>query len=375
MAFRGLGAWIDIYDDRAWDEPGATVRAIAARGVRTLYLETCNFRCEGDLFRPAAMARLVRTAHEEGMQVAAWYLPGFENVRKDVRRSRKAIEFETADGHRFDAFALDVEALEVFPVETRNRRVRVVSRRIRELVGPGYPLGAITPHGEYPWDPFPYRMLAAFYDVFLPMNYFAVRDSGARAARRHTAFNIRTIREATGIRNVPIHIIGGVADVMNAKEALAFVRTAREHGVLGASAYDVFTSGPEDWRALRTVPANPPQSPALPVSLGYGRALGNLPFADSTHPKEVFFRLGPQAGGANLFFDAYGIQRDEVAVVVNWRRIRHVRPTGNEWTRRRAAIPGRLLRDDGPNTIGFIADGRFPNWRTWGVRDVSLAAT
>ncbi|HWC32425.1 MAG TPA: hypothetical protein VG709_04785 [Actinomycetota bacterium] len=375
LPYRGLGAWIDIYDDEAWDRPAATARTIAARGVRTLYLETCNFRCERDLFRPAAMARLLRASHVEGMKVVAWYLPGFQNVRRDVRRARKAIEFETSDGHRFDGFALDIEAMEDSPVEERNRRVRVVSRRLRELVGAGYALGAITPHGEYPWDPFPYRMLGLYYDVFLPMNYFAVRDSGARAARRHTAFNIRTIREETGIRNAPIHIIGGVADEMNRKEAVAFVRTAREHGVLGASAYDVFTSGPEDWRAMRSVPANPRQSPALPVALGYARPLGNLPFADRTHPKEVFFRLGGRAAGATLRFDAYGIQRDEVSVVVNWRRVGDVRATGGDWKRRRVAIPARLLRDRGPNTIGFIADGRFPNWRVWGVREVRLVAT
>ena len=370
--YRGLGAWIDIYDDAAWDQPAATMQRIATHGVRTLYLETCNFRCDRDLFRPTAMARIVRAAHAEGMSVVAWYLPGYRNVRRDVRRSKKAITFETADGHRFDGFALDVEALEVGDVRERNRRVRVVSRRLRAFVGPTYALGAITPHGEYPWDPFPYRMLSEYFDVFLPMNYFAVRESGADAARRHTAFNIATIRRETSVRNVPIHIIGGVADVMTGREGLAFVRTAREHGVLGASVYDVFTSGPEDWRALQSVPANPRQTPALPVSLAYDAALGNIPGGDRSHPKEVFFRTGGRSGGATLRFDGYAIQAHEVTVLVNWHRVADVRATGQGWAARRLEIPARWLRSGRSNTIGFVADGRYPDWRVWGVRDVSL---
>jgi hypothetical protein len=370
--YRGLGAWIDIFDDAAWDDPAGTVRSAAERGVRTIYLETCNWRCERDLFRPPRIADFIRAGNANGVRIVAWYLPGFDNLRRDFRRSKRAIEFETSGGQRFDGFALDIESFNVASVTARNRRLLRLSRDIRDFAGPRYPLGAITPPWFYSWEPFPYRALAAQYDAFLPMNYFTVRANGARAARRHTVATIREIRSESGIRNVPIHVIGGIADEMNGRETRALVRTGREHGVLGMSLYDMFTSSGEDWSELAKVPVNPRQDPALPVGLGFGRALGNLPNGDSTHPKEVFFRASGRSGGWTLRFEATGIQPGEVAVIVNWHPVGNVHATGGSWEQQRIRIPARYLRGDSQNTIGFVADGRYPDWHIWGVRDVRL---
>src|SRR5436190_3384172 len=42
--YRGVGSWVDIYDPAAQRQPEAAVADMAARGVRTLYLETANFK-------------------------------------------------------------------------------------------------------------------------------------------------------------------------------------------------------------------------------------------------------------------------------------------------------------------------------------------
>src|SRR3712207_3959198 len=42
-AYRGLGTWVDIFDT-SYRHPRAAVRSMARRGVRTLYLETSNYR-------------------------------------------------------------------------------------------------------------------------------------------------------------------------------------------------------------------------------------------------------------------------------------------------------------------------------------------
>lgn len=248
--YRGLGAWIDIYDDRAWNHPVRTTVDLRRRGVRTIYLQTCHFNCDEALFRPTRMARLLRAAHRRGMRVVSWYLPGFVRPKRDLQRSLAAIRFRTGDGHRFDSFALDIEAMGV-RVGVRNRRLVALSRRLRERTGRGYGMGAITPPWFFSWRPFPYRALSRHYDVFLPMNYFSVRGRGPSVARVHTRRNIRLIRRQTGDPAFPIHDIGGLAEDLGGREVRAVVRTDRRHGVLGTSLYDAFTSGPAAWRQLR----------------------------------------------------------------------------------------------------------------------------
>jgi hypothetical protein len=249
--YRGLGAWVDIYDDRAWEHPVRTAAGLRRRGVRTLYLETCHFNCPEPVHRPTRMAALLRAVHAQGIKVVAWYLPGFLRPRVDLQRSLAAIRFRTVDGHRFDSFALDIESLEL-PVGTRNRRVIGLSRRIRGRVGPRYGLGAITPPWFYAWRPFPYRALSRHYDVFMPMNYFTVRVHGATDARIHTRRNIRLIRREIGDPEAAIHDIGGLAEDLEPKEVRALVRTDRREGVLGTSLYDSFTTDSRGWRRLRS---------------------------------------------------------------------------------------------------------------------------
>ena len=144
-AYRGLGTWVDRFDDAQWDDPEGTVQAMQALGVRTLFLQTSNYRTDYALFRPARMERFIRAAHVAGMRVVGWYLPGFDNLRRDYRRSMAAINFRTSDGQAFDSFGLDIESREVTDVTERNARLLRLSRRIRDAVGSSYPLGAIIP--------------------------------------------------------------------------------------------------------------------------------------------------------------------------------------------------------------------------------------
>jgi hypothetical protein len=228
------------------------VLALENEGVKTLYLETCNYSCKDDLHRPNSLSRWLDAAHASGMEVVAWYLPGFDKLRRDTRRSLAAINFQSVGGQRFDAFALDIEARVVTPTQKRNRRILELSRRIRAAAGNGYPLGAITIPWFYDWGgPFPYAGLDGIYDAFLPMIYFGHRTNGPKGARRGVAANVQQIRQATGRRKTLVHAIGGIADDLNAREVGAFVRTSERRHAIGVSLYDHFTSGPEDYAKLR----------------------------------------------------------------------------------------------------------------------------
>jgi hypothetical protein len=375
-AYRGLGAWVDLFEGRAWRRPGAAVADMAAHGVRTLYLETSNYSQRRSVVDPSAVGRFIDAAHARDMDVVAWYLPGFDRVRRDLRRSVRAISFRTPSGEAFDSFALDIEASIVAPASKRTKRLLALSRKIRARVGPDYPLGAIIPspfridRGKT-WAGFPYAVLAGIYDVFLPMSYFTFHVEGERRAHDEVAASIPIIRERTGDPTVPIHVIGGIADRASGPEVRGLVHAAREHGVMGASLYNWSLSREHDWAELRRIPVNPKQSPVLPVALPSADALGYLPDGDRTHPAEVFYGTGPLPGPRTLAFEAFDVQPGEVEILVNWQSLGSV-PAGDGWTSHTVVVPDEALRDTRPNLVGFASRGVFPDWTEWGIRTVAL---
>ncbi|MFL5821732.1 MAG: hypothetical protein ACJ76S_13705 [Solirubrobacteraceae bacterium] len=258
-AYRGPGAWVDIYSGGALSQPEAVVRRLAAAGVKTLYLETANWRRPRSvrIVWPAANRRFIVAAHARGMRVVAWYLPGLSDLAADRERSLAAIRFRTPEGQGFDGFALDIESSLVAGISARNAQLMALSRQLRAAVGRGYTLGAIIPDARSTapsrslWPGFPYRALGALYDVFLPMAYSTYRVSGASSTYAYTRYNIARIRAGTGRPGVPVHVIGGLADGIDAGEARAVVAAARASHALGVSFYNVGVSGPEEYAALR----------------------------------------------------------------------------------------------------------------------------
>ena len=259
-AYQGLGTWIDqysendVYGPQAFGVAATTVRAMAADGVRTLFLETGSYKHPAVAF-PEATAALIRAAHAVGIKVIGWYLPMFRNVRFDLGEVMRTIDFRTSDGQRFDGFALDIEADLVPPVQ-RIANFLTLSQRIRAAVGPDYALGAIIPSPEglvrvpsY-WPGFPYDQLGRYYDVVLPMSYFTFHYHGAAVANRYIRGNVEIIRQRSGDPNIPIHVIGGIAGDMTVAETQAFVDAVRTEHILGASLYEFPDTRADQWPIL-----------------------------------------------------------------------------------------------------------------------------
>jgi hypothetical protein len=255
--YGGVGSWLDIFAGRVWSQPRTLVSGLEAHGVRTLYVQTSNYSQPTDLVRPAALADLLVTAHAAGIRVVAWYLPSFTDPAKDARRSLAAIRFRTADGQRFDSFALDIEASLERNVGTRNARLLGLSRLLRRASPPGYPLGAIIPspvgmrhHPRY-WPWFPYAQLARSYDAFLPMAYFTDYTRTPSGAAAYARGVVTAIRAKIGKPGTIIHLIAGIAAGAPDSAFAAFDRAASSCGVDGLSLYDyVHTTAPE-WAELQ----------------------------------------------------------------------------------------------------------------------------
>jgi hypothetical protein len=256
--FAGLGTWLDIFAGKsAWREPAREVAAMRGDGVRTLYIETGNYKQSVDLMRQRALGRYIDDAHAAGIRIVAWYLPSFANLARDERRALAAIRFRSPTGQRFDGFALDIEATVVRGLPLRDRRLIQLSARLRSAVGPGYALGAITPSpigmSPYYWPGIPYRTLARYYDVFLPMAYSTMRGiRGSAATREYLSATVEAIRASAGSPDTPIHLIGGLGREMGGAETTGFMRAVKALAPLGYSLYALPATQPTGWSALRS---------------------------------------------------------------------------------------------------------------------------
>ena len=266
-SYSGLGTWIDVYSAAVRADPDEVVAALASRHVKTVFVETGNFRRRVDVVRPRWLGRLIEAAHAHGIDVVGWYLPALVNQALDLRRARAAIQFRTPGGERFDSFALDIESSAVRGAAERNRRLLALSARLRAAVGANYPLGAIIPSPvgmkllpRY-WPGFPYAALARTYDVLLPMAYFTYRARGSEAVARYVQTSVRVIRSESGNPTIPIHVIGGLAAKLGNRDAAAFVRAVASCGVQGFSLYEFSATKPSVWQLLRSAPVVAPRAP------------------------------------------------------------------------------------------------------------------
>jgi hypothetical protein len=257
-AYRGLGAWIDRYDSASWAQPEVTVRGLARRGVRTLFLQTANSTHRYALPPAEPLSRFVDSAHRHRLKIVAWYAPHLCHLALDEQRALAAIRFRSARGHRFDSFALDIESPCVRPVQRRNARLLQLSHRLREAVGRHYPLAAIIPsprglelRGRRYWPRFPFKGLARYYDGFLLMTYFTYRLHGTAAVKDFTTQDIATLRRRVGDPAVAIHSIGGEAKRATTADVRGFAAAVRAEHVSGASLYDARATTPPMWNALR----------------------------------------------------------------------------------------------------------------------------
>jgi hypothetical protein len=377
--YRGLGSWVDLFDDKAWNDPAAVVADLAAHRVRTLYIETSNYSWSTALSRPALLDAFIRACHARHISVVAWYLPALTDLTKDFQRTMAAIRYRTPDGQKFDSFALDIEASLVKPVTLRNSRLVDFSQKIRRTVGSAYPLGAIIPspvgmskNATY-WPVFPYMQLARIYDVFVPMGYYTYHGSGYANAYSDTRGNVQVLRDKTKGMAIRIHMIGGISNSSTVAEVRAFVRAERETGCLGASLYGWPGTNYAHWIQLSTVPVNPIERPPLPVWPGYLAPLGYCHF-DHSHPREVFYEAAAQNGLRILRFRLFDAKGTGIRLYLNWRYVATVRAKSRTtWTAvQSVTFPAASLYADRDNVVQFMSPGAYPKWQAWGVQQVTL---
>ena len=259
--FAGLSTWIDIYDVE--HTPRQQISRAAAGGVELIFVQSARHKSPTDIQDPQRLGQVIELAHDAGMRVMVWYVPDFARPARDLRRSQAAIAFTTPRGDRADAFGLDIEVEDLADTAERSRRLIALSRRLREWVGPDYPMAAVVlpplqlDLREGWWPDFPYAQLRPFYDVYIPMSYSSFRGTDAATTYRWNLGNVQEMRRRANDPALPVHLAGGIAD--NFPEVGEFVRAVRDSESIGGGLYDLHTTHPDAWRILRRLRAQPAQ--------------------------------------------------------------------------------------------------------------------
>jgi hypothetical protein len=264
--FRGLGTWVDVFDyaprlqtDGALPPfTAATVDDAAALGVRTLYVQVANPDTDAPtkLTDLKELQAIVGRAHERGLEVVAWYLPSHTDPARDDAMIRRIVALRAA-GRRVDGIGLDLESSDEADVALRTRRAIAFAKAARRTAGTDMPIAAIV----YPalqleqlndklWPQFPYKQVNRYVDAWMPMAYYTYRDGALRSPKKYIDDSVRILRRRVG-SDVPVHVIGGIADLSTTNDIVDLRAAAKDTGAIGWSLYDYVTTGSAAWPYLR----------------------------------------------------------------------------------------------------------------------------
>jgi hypothetical protein len=254
----GLTAWVDVYD---WtvELGGATptvdadsVDAMADSGIQTLYIQTAHTRSTTEgVMEPERLAPIIQRAHDRHVHVVAWYLPTLEDVDADLAALTASAALDVG------GLAVDIESTAVADIAERNRRLLDLSARLRSEIGSDRTLAAITPSAvhiqvvnpDY-WPAFPWREVAATYDVLVPMTYWTIRTGALQDGARYVGENLDRVRASVGGADVVIVPVGGLAEQATLDDLTGMVGAIDERGAPGGGLYDWATANPQQWAAL-----------------------------------------------------------------------------------------------------------------------------
>ncbi len=267
--YRGLGTWVDRFDwtvrwgGKTPRVSAATVDTMYTQGIQTIYIQAAYWGPGPDILEPERLIPIIDRAHQLGMYVVVWYLPYFQDVNTDLQRTVAIANLDV------DGINIDIEERSgVVNVVERTRRLIAYSGALRQLL-PGrmitndivatvlmdgapnlYPSADGKIKASAPWwgGPFPYKEIAAAYDLWMIQGYWTVRtaDSGWRDGYRYTLENINRLRANLGRPDVPVHMIGGIGgSALTLNELSGMLQASREANSFGLSMYDWVVTQPQ----------------------------------------------------------------------------------------------------------------------------------
>jgi hypothetical protein len=244
---KGKGMWLHYLRLAEGNDMAALVAKAKEIGLSHVFLRVGSSK--DGFYGQADLNRLLPVAHAAGLAVVGWDFPYLFDAEADARRAVEAIAHTTPEGHRMDAFSSDIE--------TRHEGVNIsvpvadtYSRRLRELVGPTYPLIATVPRPRYNAG-FPFAEIVRQFDAVAPMVYWTSRDPVTEVEM--------AVNDLVGLGKpvMPIgqaydaRLDGGPPGAPPKEHLVRFIQAAQNRGVTTYSFWVWHLAAPEHWAAIR----------------------------------------------------------------------------------------------------------------------------
>jgi len=242
----GKGMWLYQLSMSEGGDATKVVNKAKALGLTHLYTRLGSSK--KGFYAQEELNKLLPVAHAAGIKVIGWDFVYLTDPIADAVRSKAEIDYVTPDGHKIDAFSADIESVQE-GVNLTAEGAAVYGAKLRELVGPSYPLIATVPRPS-PKKSFPFAEVTAAFDAIAPMVYWQNRDP---------ATDVAGAIDYLAQFNKPIMPIGqaynggpeGGPDRDPPKEQLvAFMNTAHAKGAVAVSFWVWNHATPEQFAAI-----------------------------------------------------------------------------------------------------------------------------
>ena len=240
----GKGMWLHQLSQAG--SAAAVVKHAKSVGLTHVYLRVGSSKM--GFYGQDELNRLLPAAHAAGLKVVGWDFPYLFDPVADAERSLAAINYVTPDGHRMDSFSADIETASE-GVNLTAEGALAYGAKLRELVGPDYPLIATVPRPS-PKRWFPFAEATQHFDAIAPMVYWQNRDPAndvAQAIADLAPFSKPVLPIGQAYDGGPE---GGPAGPPPKDALVRFMDTALAKGAVGVSFWVWHHATGDHWSAI-----------------------------------------------------------------------------------------------------------------------------
>jgi hypothetical protein len=349
--FSGRGMWIWYVSQSSGGNLSSIVATAHTYGISTLLIKGGDGSGTWSQFNP----QLIATLHANGLKACAWqYVYGNQPIF-EAEVGAAAVQAGA------DCLLIDAES----EYEGKYVQAQEYVKKLRQLIGPGFPVGlAGFPYVDY-HPSFPYSVFlgpgAAQYNV--PQMYWPDIGTSVDAVYSHTyEFNTPYGR--------PIAPLGEVAGNPPPQQIVRFRQMSRSYGASGVSWWDWQESSTRDWQAVGQSIGNlsgfsPAASmPTLSTRANGGVFAGDLVVWAQQHLFTAGERItidgsfgGQTQTAVERFQTAHGLPVTGLIDRTTWHALLRYQPANVTWSQRRGKTIATAAR--GSLTLPVPASARL----------------
>jgi hypothetical protein len=336
--FSGRGMWIWYVSQSNGGDLNSIIATAHTYGVSTLLIKSGDGSGSWSQFNP----QLISTLHANGLKVCGWqYVYGDQPIF-EAEAGAAAVSAGA------DCLLIDAES----QYEGKYVQAQEYVKKLRQLIGPGFPVGlAGFPYVDY-HPSFPYSVFlgpgGAQYNV--PQMYWPDIGTTVDDVFSHTyEFNTPYGR--------PIAPLGEVAGNPPPRQIVRFRQMSRAYGAAGVSWWDWQESSTRDWQALGQSAGSlsgftPNTSmPMLSTRANGGVSLGDLVVWAQQHLFSAGQRVtidgsfgGQTQTAVEHFQSAHGLSMNGLIDQATWQALLRYRAANVTWSRRRGKTVATATR-------------------------------